>query len=86
MGLPLNRRDYDIFISYAHSDRVFVASLFHWLQETAGLQVWWDDRSLPAGTSLGTGLQKAIERCRAVILVVSNELNTLLAVLWGKID
>lgn len=73
MGLPLNRRDYDIFISYAHSDRSFVEHLYRWFHETAGLQVWWDDREMSAGALLATELQRAIERCRTVVLVASDE-------------
>ncbi len=73
MGLPLNKRDYDVFISYAHSESAFVEQLYDWLQHSAGLQVWWDERDLAAGAFLATGLQKAIERCRAVILIASDE-------------
>lgn len=73
MGLPLNRRDYDIFLSYAHSDRIFVEQLYLWLQQSAGLQVWWDARDMSAGALIATELQRAIERCRAVILVASEE-------------
>ncbi len=72
MGLPLNRRDYDIFLSYAHSDRSFVEQIYQWLQQ-AGLEVWWDDRDMSAGALLATELQKAIERCRAVILVATDD-------------
>ena len=63
----------DIFLSYAHSDRPFVEKLYRWLQESAGLQAWWDDRDLSAGAMLATDLQRAIERCRAVLLVASDE-------------
>lgn len=73
MALPLNKRDHDIFISYAHSDRAFVETLYRWLTETAGLQVWWDDRDLAAGAMLATDLQRNIERCRAVLLVATDE-------------
>jgi hypothetical protein len=73
MSLPLNKRDYDLFLSYAHSDRAFVESLYQWLRQSAGLQVWWDDRDMSAGALLATDLQKAIERCRAVLLVASDE-------------
>ena len=73
MALPLNKRDHDIFLSYAHSDRPFVEKLYRWLQESAGLQAWWDDRDLAAGAMLATDLQLAIERCRAVLLVASDE-------------
>ena len=55
MALPLNKRDHDIFLSYAHSDRPFVEKLYRWLQESAGLQAWWDDRDLSAGAMLATG-------------------------------
>ena len=73
MALPLNKRDHDIFLSYAHSDRPFVEKLYRWLQESAGLQAWWDDRDLSAGAMLATELQRAIERCRAALLVASDE-------------
>jgi hypothetical protein len=73
MALPLNKRDHDIFLSYAHSDRPFVEKLYRWLQESAGLQAWWDDRDLSAGAMLATDLQRAIERCRAVLLIASDE-------------
>ena len=69
MALPLNKRDHDIFLSYAHSDRPFVEKLYRWLQESAGLQAWWDDRDLSAGAMLATELQRAIERCRAALVV-----------------
>jgi hypothetical protein len=73
MGLPLNKRDYDIFLSYAHSERKFVERLYQWLRQSAGFEVWWDDRELSAGALLATDLQKAIERCRGVLLVASDE-------------
>ncbi|MFM7642826.1 MAG: toll/interleukin-1 receptor domain-containing protein [Cyanobium sp.] len=72
-GLSLNKRDYDIFISYAHAEKPFVQSLYAWLQDVAGFQVWWDSRDLAAGASLATELQKGIGRCRAVVLVASDE-------------
>lgn len=73
MGLPLNKRDYDAFLSHAHTDRPFVEELYRWMQESAGLEVWWDDRDMSAGALLATDLQKAIERCRSVVLVATDE-------------
>jgi len=73
MGLPLNKRDYDIFLSYAHSEYVFVERLYEWLRQSAGLEIWLDNRELSAGALLATDLQKAIERCRGVLLVASDE-------------
>jgi hypothetical protein len=73
MGLPLNKRDYDIFLSYAHSERAFVERLYEWLTESAGFKVWLDEHELSAGALLATDLQSAIQRCRGVILVASDE-------------
>lgn len=73
MGLSLNKRDYDIFLSYAHAEKSFVQSLYAWLQDVAGFQVWWDCRDLAAGARLATDLQKGIGRCRAIVLVASDE-------------
>lgn len=73
MGLPLNQRDYDVFLSYAHAEKPFVQQLYGWLQDMAGLQVWWDCRDLSAGAPLATELQKGIGRCRAIVLVASDE-------------
>ena len=72
MGLPLNKRDYDVFLSYAHSERAFVERLYEWLRQSAGFEVWWDDRELPAGALLATDLQGAIGRCRSALLVASD--------------
>jgi hypothetical protein len=73
MPLPLNRRDFDIFLSHAHKDAVFVSELERWLSEKAGFKVWYDARELSAGSLLATGLQEAIERCRGILLVASED-------------
>jgi len=73
MPLPLNKRDFDIFLSHAHKDRTFVAKLDRWLTETAGLRVWYDARELSGGALLATDLQRAIERCRGILLVASED-------------
>jgi len=72
MALPLNKRDYDLFLSHAHIDRSFVSSLYNWLTEKSGLNVWYDDRELAGGALLGTDLQNAIGRCRGILLVASD--------------
>ncbi len=73
MGLPLNKRDFDIFLSHAHKDRPFVESLDRWLTEKAGLRVWYDARELSGGSLLATDLQGAIERCRGILLIASQD-------------
>jgi hypothetical protein len=72
MSLPIQRRDFDVFLSHAHKDAAFVAQLHLWLT-TAGLRVWYDARELAGGALLATDLQAAIERCRGILLVASEE-------------
>jgi hypothetical protein len=72
MSLPIQKRDFDVFLSHAHVDAAFVSQLDRWLT-AAGLRVWYDQRELAGGSLLATDLQAAIERCRAVLLVASEE-------------
>lgn len=71
--MPLNKRDFDIFLSHAHKDERFVSELYYWLTAKAGFRVWYDAHELPGGAMLATDLQKAIERCRSILLVASEE-------------
>jgi hypothetical protein len=73
MALPLNKRDFDVFLSHAHKDQAFVAMLDQWLTQKVGLRVWYDARELAGGALLATDLQSAIERCRGILLVASDE-------------
>ena len=73
MTLPINKRDFDIFLSHSHKDQAFVAGLDQWLTEKAGLRVWYDARELSGGALLATDLQRAIERCRGILLIASEE-------------
>jgi hypothetical protein len=50
-----------------------VSRLDHWLSEKAGFSVWYDARELAGGALLATDLQAAIERCRGILLVASEE-------------
>lgn len=72
MTLPINKRDFDVFLSHAHTDQALAARLDEWLTR-AGFAVWYDARELPGGALLATDLQKAIGRCRGMLLVASGE-------------
>lgn len=72
MSLPIQRRDFDVFLSHAHKDAAFVSQLDRWMTN-AGLRVWYDARELAGGALLATDLQAAIERCRGILLVASGE-------------
>jgi len=73
MSSPMNRRDFDVFLSHAHQDEPFIAELDHWLTEKAGLKVWYDARELSGGALLAGDLQQAIERCRAMVILASEQ-------------
>jgi len=67
-----NQREYDLFLSHAHADRAFVEDLNRWLTTAAGLKVFYDPADGTAGAGISTMLQREIENCRGVLLVVSN--------------
>src|ERR1035438_2802981 len=71
MSIPVHRRQFDAFLSHAHTDRAFADALFRWLTEIAGLNIWYDAKNLDGGALIGTGLQTAIEQCRGILLLAS---------------
>ncbi len=72
MNKNVNKRDFDIFLSHAHNDKDFVDHLYYWLTEFVGFNVWYDARELSGGSLLASDLQKAIQRCRGVLLVATD--------------
>ncbi|MEL6318370.1 MAG: toll/interleukin-1 receptor domain-containing protein [Pseudomonadota bacterium] len=60
---------FDVFISYAHSDRAVVDQLARWL-EGQGLSIWYD-RELLAGDQFIRHINARLEAARAVIVVWS---------------
>jgi hypothetical protein len=72
MAKPFNQRDYDLFLSHAHADSSFVKELYGWLSGAAGLKVFYDPEKGTAGSGISTMLQREIENCRGVLLVVSD--------------
>mgnify|MGYP000002583825 CR=1 FL=1 len=71
MPLPINKREFDVFLSHAHKDKRYVDELDQWLSEIAGMNVWYDAREFSGGSMLATDLQQAIERCRGILIVAS---------------
>lgn len=72
MSLPLDKRDFDLFLSHSHADRALVEKLDDWLTRCAHLRVWYDARELPGGSLLATDLQAAISRSRGILLVATH--------------
>jgi sugar phosphate isomerase/epimerase len=69
---PFNQRDYDLFLSHAHADQAFVEQLYAWLTRSAGLKVFYDPSTGTVGAGISTMLQREIENCRGLLLVVSD--------------
>jgi hypothetical protein len=59
-----------VFISHSSIDKPFVRRLSRKL-EKEGFRVWLDKRELVAGDPLGKKISEALERARAVLVVVS---------------
>src|SRR5947209_7289971 len=70
-ALPSQRRLYRAFLSHAHVDKAIVDQLHTWLQEKAGMPIWYDSYNLPASASISTELARAIAQCRNMIIVLS---------------
>ena len=70
---PIEARDYDVFISYAHvdadADVANAARIAEWL-EGLGYEVWWD-RKLIAGQKWPKELKEKVERSTRVIVLWS---------------
>jgi TIR domain len=71
--LPVHRRPFEAFLSHAHVDRAFVDELYRFLEEEAGLHIWYDAKRMTGGQDIFTGLQTAIQECRGMLLVASPE-------------
>lgn len=70
-GLAYNKRPNDVFVSYSHADGALVEPLMQWLQDVAGVRVWWDASRLVAGEPLGTALPQGLGSARSALFCVS---------------
>ena len=68
----MHRREFDVFLSYAHADRTFVTRLAEFLRE-AGLAIFLDDTSLEGGADFPQALQQGIERSRSIVVVATKD-------------
>jgi TIR domain len=72
---PFNKRPNDVFVSYSHADSAQVEPLVRWLQDVAGLGVWYDARRLAAGDRLAAALPTGLASARAALFCVSRSWN-----------
>lgn len=61
---------YDVFLSHNRRQKPWVRCLFHFL-ESQGLRVFFDEESIAPGENIIAAIERALERSRHVLLVVS---------------
>jgi hypothetical protein len=60
-----------VFISYAHEDQAAARRLRDFLEEEAGIDVWFDSRQLEAGDDWGHKIRRNIKSCSYFLPVIS---------------
>lgn len=63
---------YDVFVSYAHEDREFVACLRGWL-EAAGFSVWLDEERMRLGEPVQEQIYQALLHSGQAVFVLSED-------------
>ena len=72
----------DIFVSYAHQDRDWVARFAESLRQAGGFDIWWDHNILP-GEQFDDAIQSAMDQTRCVVVVWSK---TSIASRWVRTE
>ncbi len=67
-----DEREYDVFLSYSHKDRVWVAEFAEALSQ-AGVRTWFDKAAISLGERWQERLQHALRTSRTLILIVSSQ-------------
>jgi tetratricopeptide (TPR) repeat protein len=65
------QRTGDVFFAYSNRDQSAVLNIREFL-ERRGVSCWDARRDIVAGTDWGNGIARAIERCRVLIVILSN--------------
>jgi hypothetical protein len=70
---PVGKRRFHVVLSHAHVDKDQADHLFKWLQDVAGMPVWYDAVNMPPGATIAQVLPEAIENSRSIILLLSKQ-------------
>lgn len=65
---------FDVFISYSHVDKATADATCAALEQ-AGIRCWIAPRDITPGDEWGAAIVKAIDRCRAMVLIFSSSAN-----------
>jgi hypothetical protein len=70
---PVGKRRFHVVLSHAHVDKDQADHLLKWLQEVAGMPVWYDAVNMPPGATIAQALPEAIENSRSMTLLLSKQ-------------
>jgi len=70
-----SRMAYDVFISYSHVDKAAADAACATL-ERAGIRCWIAPRDITPGDEWSAAIIKAIDQCRAIVLIFSQSANS----------
>lgn len=70
-ALSLSQRKFQAFLSHAHADSAVVDELYRWLNDVAGIQIWYDKRNLLPSEMIASKLPEAVAQCRSMLIVLS---------------
>lgn len=73
--IRMQRREGEVFLSYAHEDFDLVKKIFYRLTES-GIRVWFDSAKMQGGNLYDTEIRQAIARCRIFIPVLSRQVQS----------
>jgi hypothetical protein len=68
---PLRERPCHAFLSHAHVDRKAIDRLNAWLQQVAGMQIWYDAERMQAGQMFPSALAEGVGDSQSMIVAVS---------------
>ena len=67
--------NFDVFISYSHVDKATADATCATLEQ-AGIRCWIAPRDITPGDEWGAAIVKAIDQCRAMVLIFSSSANS----------
>lgn len=70
--IRMQRREGEVFLSYAHEDFDLVKKIFYRLTES-GIKVWFDSAKMRGGNDYDAEIRQAIDRCKVFIPILSNQ-------------
>jgi len=72
-ALPVAKRQAHAFLSYSHKDKEIAEKLHYWLNQVAGMNVWYDATAIDGGDSFARKIEQGIASSRCIVRLISAE-------------